>query len=69
LSPEFREIAEAVCTPHQLDVLKLKAGGMGYRMIALWLGVTREAVRDTHRRAELNIAAAIEQRADAARSV
>jgi transcriptional regulator len=56
IHPDLRAIAERVCTVEQLDVLKLKAGGMGYRMIALSLGVTREAVRDRHRRAELNIA-------------
>jgi DNA-binding CsgD family transcriptional regulator len=55
LSPETREIAQRVCTREQLEVLKLKAGGIGFRTIGLALGISREAAKDRFRRAEANI--------------
>lgn len=55
LNPSLRAVAERVCTEAQLEVLKLKAGGMGFRAIGLALGITREAARDRFCRAELNI--------------
>jgi DNA-binding CsgD family transcriptional regulator len=46
LDPELRAIAERVLTARQLDALKLKAGGMGRRRIAVALGISEAAVRD-----------------------
>ena len=62
LNPELRAIAEEVLTPEQLLVMKLKAGGLGYKLIGRHLGVTPEAVRGRHERAKLNIARAINER-------
>ena len=57
VSPELREIIEEVCTPKQVDVLKLKATGMSTRGIARVLDVDRVAVRDRLERAYRKIQA------------
>jgi DNA-directed RNA polymerase specialized sigma24 family protein len=46
LPPEVREAMHAVCTPDEIDTLKLYAGGMGYRRIASALGITRDTARN-----------------------
>jgi DNA-directed RNA polymerase specialized sigma24 family protein len=41
----MRELIERVCTPRQVDVLKLQAHGYGTRRIAAILGVSRQAIK------------------------
>lgn len=55
LDPGFRAACERALTEKQLEVVKLRAGGMGFRQIARALGITREAARDRWRQAELRI--------------
>jgi DNA-binding NarL/FixJ family response regulator len=55
LSPELREIIERVCTPKQIEILKLKHAGWGFKRIALALGVDESTVRGHLRAAERNI--------------
>lgn len=51
LPPELRELAERVCTPKQLDALKLWDAGLGYRRIGLALHVSPTTARDLVQRA------------------
>jgi DNA-binding CsgD family transcriptional regulator len=60
LSPEMRELAERVCTPKELEALKLKASGYGRRRIAIVIGISETAVRDRLRSGERKLAAALE---------
>lgn len=46
LPPELRELAEEVCTPAQLDALKLWDAGAGYGRVALMLEISKESARD-----------------------
>lgn len=55
LDPELRRRAEQVLTPAQLEVMRLKAHGLGDRVIARQLGITREAVRDRADKASLKL--------------
>jgi hypothetical protein len=48
-------IARAVCTDSQLEVIHLRETGLGWKAIALILGVGPDAVRDRHRRAVANV--------------
>ena len=41
-----------VCTPGQIEALKLREAGLGYRRMAPILGISWEAVRDRIARAE-----------------
>lgn len=55
LDPEFRKLAERVCTPRQLDVLRLKSQGAGWQRIAQILGLSTATVREHFSRASLRI--------------
>jgi DNA-binding CsgD family transcriptional regulator len=46
LDPDFRALAESVCTEKELEALRLTAAGYSQRRIAEVLGVGRQAVRD-----------------------
>lgn len=46
VEPEIREVAERVCTPRQVEVLKLYAQGMGHRRVARALGVDTKTARE-----------------------
>lgn len=48
-------ISRAVCTESQLEVIYLRETGLGWKAIALVLGVGPDAVRDRHRRAIANV--------------
>jgi predicted DNA-binding protein (UPF0251 family) len=53
-------IAEQVCTPAELEALRLERRGLSQRAIGYALGITREAVRDRLNRAARRIATAID---------
>jgi len=56
LSPaELEDIACRVCTEKQLEVLRLRETGLGWKAIALMLGVGPDTVRDHYRRAVANV--------------
>jgi DNA-binding NarL/FixJ family response regulator len=56
LSPaELEDIAWRVCTEKQLEVLRLRETGLGWKAIALMLGVGPDTVRDHYRRAVANV--------------
>jgi len=54
-------IAERVCTPNQLEALRLKATGFSERRIASIIGITRPAVQDRLAGAFLKIRQAAEK--------
>jgi DNA-binding CsgD family transcriptional regulator len=56
-----RAIAERVCTPKELEVLKYKALGYGRRRGSLVLGISTDAWRDRQANALRKIAAAKRQ--------
>jgi DNA-binding CsgD family transcriptional regulator len=51
----LRALIEKVCTPKQVEAVKLKALGLGVSRIGRVLGISREAVRNRLAGAELNI--------------
>lgn len=52
LSPaELHDIARRVCTDKQLEVIRLRESGLGWKRIALVLGVSPDTVRSHHRAA------------------
>lgn len=55
VQPELREIIERVCTPAEIEVLKLKALGYGRRRMSSILDVSDSAIRDRMRSAERKI--------------
>ena len=56
LSPaELYEIARRVCTEKQLEVIRLRETGLGWKAIGLMLGVGPDTVRDHYRRAVANV--------------
>lgn len=56
LSPaELNDIARRVCTEKQLEVLRLRETGLGWKAIGLVLGIGPDTVRDHHRRAVANV--------------
>ena len=56
IDPCLWEVIERVCTPAQQEVLALyRPGVVGFRQVAMMLGVTREAVQDRYQRAAKNI--------------
>jgi DNA-binding NarL/FixJ family response regulator len=55
VDPEFRTLAERVCTPRQVDVLKLKSSGAGWQRIAQILGLSKATVREHFSAASLRI--------------
>jgi DNA-binding CsgD family transcriptional regulator len=56
----MRELISEVCTPKQIEALKLKASGLGCRRIARVLDVSTTSVRDRLQGAERRIIAALE---------
>lgn len=64
--PEVREVAERVCTPAQLEALKLVGEGYGYKRAARMLGVTTGAVRDRLNGAYLKIQRELEPQREGA---
>ncbi len=64
LPPAVRQIAEEVCTPKQLEALKLWDGNAGYGRIALMLGVDKSTVRDRVKRGLQKIAERAEAQGD-----
>lgn len=60
--PEMRRLIERVCTPRQVDVLKLKAHGYGRRRIATILGIAPSSVSDRLRHASDRIQEALSER-------
>jgi DNA-binding CsgD family transcriptional regulator len=55
VDPDLRKIIERVCTPKQIEALKLKADGFGLQRIAQVLGITKESVRSRLDSAALRI--------------
>lgn len=55
ISPAERKLLEQHCTAKQIEAFRLYRAGLGLRVIALALGVSREAVRDRLRAAELKL--------------
>ena len=55
ITPQERTLLERHCTPKQIEAFRLHRAGLGLRVIALALGVSREAVRDRIRAAETNL--------------
>jgi hypothetical protein len=54
-------IARAVCTERQLEVIRLRESGLGWKAMGLILGVGPDAARDRHRRAIANVMKEIER--------
>ena len=61
LPPDLRKLAEEACTRKEIDALKLKAAGYGYRRIGVVLGIGATTARDRISRAERKILAALER--------
>lgn len=59
VSPELRDLIERVCSPRQIEALKLKAAGAGAKRIGLALGIDESAARGLLRRAERRIRAEV----------
>lgn len=56
LSPaKLEDIARRVCTEKQLEVLRLRETGLGWKAIGLMLGIGPDTVRDHYRRAVANV--------------
>jgi DNA-directed RNA polymerase specialized sigma24 family protein len=60
IDPRVREIAERTCTPKQLDALKLRAEGLGYKTVARVLNLDVSSTRDRIQRAERRLLKALE---------
>lgn len=58
---ELEQLAVRVCTSKQLEVIRLRETGLGWKAIALILGVGPDTVRDHHRRAVANVMKEIER--------
>jgi DNA-binding CsgD family transcriptional regulator len=57
--PELRELIERVCTPRQVEAMKLVAVGAGAKRIGLALGVDESSARALLRRARRNVQAEV----------
>lgn len=55
MPPDFRALAERVCTPRELDVLRLRAQGMGTWRIAAVLGISGYTVKNLRRNADMKM--------------
>lgn len=66
IAPEWRLLIERVCTPRQVDVMKLKAHGYGRRRIARILGISEGSVADRQRKASLRIQNELDRMREAA---
>jgi DNA-binding NarL/FixJ family response regulator len=58
---ELEQLAVRVCTSRQLEVIRLRETGLGWKAIALILGVGPDTVRDHHRRAVANVMKELER--------
>ena len=54
-SADLYEIARRACTKKQLEVIRLRETGLGWKAIGLVLGIGPDTVRDHYRRAVLNV--------------
>ena len=61
LSPSLLELARRVCTQKQLEVVRLHDSGLGWKRIALILGVSPDTVRSHHRAAVHKIIKEVER--------
>lgn len=61
LSPSLIELAGRVCTQKQLEVVRLHESGLGWKRIALILGVSPDTVRSHHRAAVHKILKEVER--------
>lgn len=59
VDPELRAIIERVCSPKQIECLRLKASGAGTKRIAVALDKDPSTVRELLRRAERRIRAEV----------
>lgn len=59
VDPELRAIIERVCSPRQVEALKLKAVGAGAKRIGVALGIDESSARGLLRRAERLIRAEV----------
>jgi transcriptional regulator len=57
--------ADRICTPRQLQVLQGRAAHLTFDEIGAWLGTTRQAAHETHRRAEQRLLRAHQEEAAA----
>lgn len=64
LTGEAWEVALEVCTPGQIEALKLREAGLGYKRIAVILGLQWETVRDRIKRAEATVLREMQSRAE-----
>lgn len=64
IPPNIRKIAKEVCTPEEIDVLKLADRGYGYRAMARALGVDRDTARNRWQRASRKIRDRMEMACD-----
>ena len=55
IPPDVRAAALAVCTPEEIDALKLSAIGYGYRKMGRALGIDRDTARNRIERASKKI--------------
>lgn len=62
VSPELRAIIEEVCTPKQIEALKLKSAGMSTRGIAMVLGIDHKTAADRLNRAYRRVQARVPNR-------
>lgn len=63
LTAAERHLLETICTPKELDVLKLQAAGMSTRQIGRYLGLSRSTVQSRIYSARDRIARAKEKAA------
>jgi DNA-directed RNA polymerase specialized sigma24 family protein len=59
LNPDLRHTIETVCTPKELDALRLHLCDIGYTRIAVMLDISPSTARDRIRRARRKLAAAL----------
>jgi len=59
VDPELRAIIERSCTPEQIEVLKLKAAGVGAKRSGHVLGKDESTIRGLLHRAERRIRAEV----------
>jgi DNA-directed RNA polymerase specialized sigma24 family protein len=63
VDPAIRAMAARVCTPPQLEALKLWEDGLGYRRIASKIGISTSSARDRIHRALAAIELGLEKTA------
>lgn len=57
----YIRLADEHCTRRQVQVLQARAANFSFKEIGAWLGVTRQAAHETHRRGEERILRAYEK--------